>query len=166
MAKKKEEKTNVMRLLTAAKIPFTPHYYDHSDGQIDGNAIARKLSQPPEQVFKTLVTRGTGKSAKNYYVFVIPVEGELDLKAAAKAAGEKAIEMIHVNELLPLTGYIRGGCSPVGMKKPFPTFFDQSAEKQPTIMVSGGKIGTQVEVEPALLISYVKGTLVPLTKEE
>ena len=91
---KKEEKTNVMRLLTAAKIPFTPHYYDHSDGQIDGNAIARKLSQPPEQVFKTLVTRGTGKSAKNYYVFVIPVEGELDLKAAAKAAGEKAIEMI------------------------------------------------------------------------
>ena len=163
---KKEEKTNVMRLLTAAKIPFAAHYYDHEDGQIDGAAVARKLGQPPERVFKTLVTRGTGKSAKNYYVFVIPVEQELDLKAAAKAAGEKAIEMIHVSELLALTGYIRGGCSPVGMKKPFPTFFDQSAAAQPTIMVSAGRIGTQVEVEPGLLVPFVKGTLVPLTKEK
>ena len=162
---KKEEKTNVMRLLSMAKIPYTAHYYDHSDGEIDGVSVAHKLGQPPEQVFKTLVARST-RQASSCYVFVIPVEKELDLKAAARAAGEKAIEMLHVNELLPTTGYIRGGCSPVGMKKKFPTFFDQSARQQPTIMVSGGKIGCQVEVEPDRLVDYTGGSYQPLTVEE
>jgi Cys-tRNA(Pro)/Cys-tRNA(Cys) deacylase len=150
---KKPEKTNVMRLLTGAGIPFTPHYYAHEEGvAVDGATVAAITGQPPEKVFKTLVTRG-GK--KNFYVFVIPVEKELSLKAAAKAAGEKSVEMLHVNELLPLTGYIRGGCSPVGMKKLFPTFIDASALAQPTIMVSGGKIGTQVELEPQALAQLV-----------
>lgn len=161
---KKEEKTNVMRLLSAAKIPYTPHYYDHSDGLIDGAAVAKKLSQPPERVFKTLVTHSGGKTGRRYYVFVIPVERELDLKAAAKAAGEKSIEMLHVSELLPLTGYIRGGCSPVGMKKLFPTFFDASALGLSTIMVSAGKIGCQVEVAPESLMALVGGRPAPVAK--
>lgn len=161
---KREEKTNVMRLLSAAKIPYTPHYYDHSDGLIDGEAVARKLSQPPEQVFKTLVTQSIGKAGRHFYVFVIPVEKELDLKAAAKAAGEKSVEMLPLRELLPLTGYVRGGCSPVGMKKLFPTIFDRSALDFPTVMVSAGKIGCQVEAAPQLLIELVQGRTAPVAK--
>ena len=157
-----QDKTNVMRLLDQAKVAYTPHYYDHQDGAIDGIAVAQKLRQPLEQVFKTLVTRG---SSRNFYVFVIPVAEELDLKAAAKACGEKSIEMIHVKEINAITGYIRGGCSPIGMKKLFPTFLDESAETQPTVMVSAGKIGTQVELSPADLLRLVGAKLASLTKK-
>ena len=103
-----------MRILDKSKIQYTPHYYDHADGQIDGVAVAHKLGQKPEQVFKTLVTKG---ASGRYCVFDIPVEKELDLKKAAKAAGEKSVSMIHVKEINQVTGYIRGGCSPIGMKK-------------------------------------------------
>ena len=157
-----QDKTNVMRLLDQAKVAYTPHYYDHQDGAIDGIAVAQKLRQPLEQVFKTLVTRG---SSRNFYVFVIPVAEELDLKAAEKACGEKSIEMIHVKEINAITGYIRGGCSPIGMKKLFPTFLDESAEAQPTVMVSAGKIGTQVELSPADLLRLVGAKLASLTKK-
>lgn len=157
---KKEEKTNVMRLLAQADIPYTPHYYPHPDGPVDGATVARTLGQPTEKVFKTLVTRGASRGS--YYVFVVPVEKELDLKAAARAAGEKSVEMLHVAELLPLTGYVRGGCSPVGMKKLFPTFIDQSAKGQDTIMVSGGKIGTQVELDPEALCALIRGQFAPV----
>lgn len=148
-----EEKTNVMRLLEQKKIPFTPHHYDASDGAVDGVTVAQMTGQNPAQVFKTLVTRG----GKGFYVFVIPVEGHLDLKAAAKVAGEKSIEMIKQAELLPLTGYVHGGCSPVGMKKQFKTFLDESAQSFPTILVSGGKIGTQVELSPEDLVKLTRG---------
>ena len=164
MAKKsaKNEKTNVCRLLDQAGIPYETHFYPHGDEAVDGATVATILNQPTERVFKTLVTRGpTSKSG--CFVFVIPVAAELDLKAAARAAGQKSIEMLHVNELLGLTGYIRGGCSPVGMKKLFPTFIDQSALDQPTIMVSGGKIGIQVELAPTALAGLVKAQFAPLT---
>ena len=157
-----QDKTNVMRLLDRAKISYMPHYYDHQDGAIDGVAVAQKLGQPLTQVFKTLVTRGSGRSC---YVFVIPVAEELDLKAAAKACGEKSVEMIHVKEINALTGYIRGGCSPIGMKKLFPTFLDESAKNQETIMVSAGKIGTQVELSPADLAAFIGANFAPLTKK-
>ncbi len=156
-----QEKTNVMRLLDRAKIPYTPHYYDHRDGAIDGVAVAQKLGQPLEQVFKTLVTRGN----HSLYVFVIPVAEELDLKTAAKTCGEKSVEMVHVKELITLTGYIRGGCSPIGMKKALPTFVDESAKKQPAIMVSAGKIGTQVELSPADLTALIGAEFAPLIKQ-
>ena len=118
-----ENKTNVMRILDQKKIPYTPHTYPHGKEAVDGLTVAESLGLDPEQVFKTLVTRGN----KGYYVFVIPVADELDLKKAAKAAGTKSVSMLHVSELLPTTGYVRGGCSPVGMKKQFPTFFHESA---------------------------------------
>lgn len=158
-----QDKTNVMRLLDRAKIAYTPHYYDHEDGAFDGIAVAQKMGQPLSQVFKTLVTRGSGR---HYYVFVIPVAEELDLKAAAKACGEKSVEMIHVKEINALTGYIRGGCSPIGMKKLFPTFLDESAQRQNTIMVSAGKIGTQVELAPIDLIDFVGAKLAALAKKQ
>ena len=140
----KNVKTNVMRLLDGAKIPYKDHCYADT-GVVSGVDVARVLNQPPERVFKTLVTRGAGKA---YYVFVVPVEKELDLKKAAKAVGEKSIAMIHAKELLPLTGYIHGGCSPIGMKKPFPTFLEESAVLFDAILFSAGKIGYQVEVAP------------------
>ena len=157
-----QDKTNVMRLLEQAKIPYTPHFYEHKDGAIDGIAVAQKLGQPFHQVFKTLMTRGSGK---NCYVFVIPVAEELNLKAAAKVCGEKSIEMIHVKEINALTGYIRGGCSPIGMKKSYPTFLNESAKEQETIIVSAGKIGTQVELSPEDLSSYIGAQFAPLTKK-
>ena len=138
---KKEEKTNVMRLLDAAKIAYTPHSYDPSI--TDGQSIAAILGEDPNATLKTLVT--VSDSKKNY-VFVIPVKCELDLKACARAAGEKSISMIHQKELLPLTGYIHGGCSPVGMKKRFPTFFDASCKDLKTITLSAGKVGRQITV--------------------
>jgi len=116
----KELKTNVMRILDAAKIPYKPYFYENKDGKIDGVSVAQKLGQNVEQIYKTLVTRGAG----GYFVFVIPVAKELNLKAAAKSVGEKSVEMIHVTEINKITGYIRGGCSPVGMKKQFPTVID------------------------------------------
>ena len=142
---KSGEKTNVMRLLDSKKIPYTAHTYA-PDSTLTGEQIAEILGENPEHVFKTLVTQGKSGS---FYVFVIPVGGELDLKKAAKAAGEKAVAMIRQKELLPLTGYIHGGCSPIGMKKPFPTFLHETAQRLDRIFVSAGKVGFQIELSPA-----------------
>ena len=148
------EKTNVMRILDKAKVPYTPHYYSHDDGLIDAVSVAAKLGQPVERVYKTLVTRGTSKS---FFVFVLPAAMELNLKAAAKAVGEKSNEMIHVSEINAVTGYIRGGCSPIGMKKAYRTTFDERILSFSTVMVSGGKIGTQVELSPDDLLKLTRG---------
>lgn len=155
MAKEKDNKTNVMRILDKAKIPYQYYFYDHEDGKIDGISVAQKLGQSVEQVYKTLVTRG---ASREFYVFVVPVAKELNLKAAAKSVGEKSVEMIHVDEINKITGYIRGGCSPVGMKKLFKTVIDSSCEQLETIIVSGGKIGAQVELAPGALLSLIGGT--------
>ena len=164
MAKQKEEKTNVMRVLEQKKIPYTPHTYDHEEGvAVDGVTVARSLGRDPETVFKTLVARG---ASGGLYVFDIPVGDSLDLKKAARAVGEKSIAMLHQKELLPLTGYVHGGCSPVGMKKQYPTVFHETTEILDTIMVSAGKIGYQVELAPAALIELVGGTTADLTAEE
>lgn len=154
-------KTNVMRVLDRAKIPYHSHFYDHEDGKIDGISVAHKLGQKVEQVFKTLVTRG---ASREYYVFVVPVAKELDLKAAARSVGEKSVEMIHVDEINRVTGYIRGGCSPVGMKKQFRTVIDESCGAQPAIIVSAGKIGAQVELAPAALLKLIGGTTAPIAE--
>lgn len=151
MAKHKEEKTNVMRVLDQKKIPYTAHTYDPESG-IDGVSVARSLGQDPASVFKTLVARG---ASGGYYVFDIPVAATLDLKKAAHAVGEKSVAMLPQKELLPLTGYVHGGCSPVGMKKQFPTVFHETVELFDTICVSAGKIGAQVEVAPADLIALL-----------
>lgn len=156
-----EEKTNVMRVLDQKKVPYTPHHYAHPDGAVDGASVAALIDRDPAAVCKTLVTQG---ASKKYYVFVIPVLKELDLKAAAKAVGEKSIEMIKQAQLLPLTGYVHGGCSPVGMKKQFPTVLDQSVEGMDTITVSAGKIGSQVELAPAALAGLVRGSFAPVSK--
>lgn len=144
MAKQKEVKTNAMRILESMKIPFTQHAYE-CDEFVDGLQIAQALSLPPERVYKTLVTQGSGK---NYFVFVIPVAEELDLKKAARCVGEKSVEMIHVKDIFAITGYIRGGCTAVGMKKKYVTRIDQSAAAHPLIYVSAGKIGVQMELNP------------------
>ena len=162
MPKSKEEKTNVMRILEERGIPYTPHEYAHGDGPVDGVTVAAAIGRSPDQVFKTLVTRG---AKGGFYVFVIPVAASLDLKKAAKSAGEKSIEMIHVNEITPLTGYVRGGCSPVGMKKPFPTFFAEEIVLVDTVIVSAGKIGHQIETSPDDLISLVGGSVADLIVE-
>lgn len=139
--KQKTEKTNVMRLLEQKKVPYTAYYYGDTDA-VSGVEVAAVLGEDPARTFKTLVTTaGSGE----HYVFMVPVERELDLKKAAKAVQEKNIEMLKAKELLPLTGYIHGGCSPVGMKKRFRTVIDKSAEAFDTILFSGGKIGYQVE---------------------
>ncbi len=159
--KKDKNKTNVMRILEQADIPYTPHEYEHEEGAVDGVTVANRLGQNPDHVFKTLVCHG---HSGDHAVFVIPVAKELDLKKAAKAAGEKSVEMIPVKEINKVTGYIRGGCSPVGMKKPFKTVFDKSAEAIPVIIVSAGKIGYQVELEPRALIDFVGGITAEITK--
>ena len=156
-----EEKTNVMRVLDQKKVPYTPHHYAHPDVAVDGASVAALIGKAPASVCKTLVTQG---ASKKYYVFVIPVLKELDLKAAARAVGEKSIEIIRQAQLIPLTGYVHGGCSPVGMKKQFPTVFDQSVEGLDTITVSAGKIGAQVEVAPAALAGLVRGRFAPVAK--
>ena len=148
---KKEDKTNVMRALEQKDIPYTAHTYP-TDGAIDGVSVAAMLGQNVEQVFKTLVTRG---ASGGYYVFDIPVAENLDLKKAAKAVGEKSVAMIAQKELLPLTGYVHGGCSPVGMKKQFPTVFHETVILVDTICVSAGRIGYQVEVAPDALIDLL-----------
>ena len=145
MAKEKTEKTNVMRLLEQKGIPYTPHDY-RASGAVGGTEVAAALGEDPARVFKTLVTVG---ASGGYYVFVIPVAEELDLKKAPKAVGEKSIAMLPQKELLPLTGYLHGGCSPIGMKKPFPTVLHQSAAEQESIYVSAGKVGFQAELAPA-----------------
>ena len=152
MAKSKEEKTNVMRTLEQKKIPYTAHSYD-PEGPIDGVSVAQTLGQPPEQVFKTLVTKGASGA---YYVFDIPVAENLDLKKAAKAVGEKSVAMLPQKELLPLTGYVHGGCSPVGMKKQFPTVFHETVNDLELVAVSAGKIGHQVQVKPADLLNLLR----------
>lgn len=138
-----QDKTNVMRILDSKKIEYKAHYYTDSDA-IAGVDVVAALNENPDQVFKTLVTRG---ASKNYHVFVVPVSKELDLKKAAKSVNEKSIEMIKQKELLPLTGYIHGGCSPIGMKKQFNTVIDISAKNFETIFVSAGKIGYQIEMK-------------------
>lgn len=139
----KQEKTNVMRLLEQKKIPYKMHDYTES-GAIAGEDVARVLGENPDEVFKTLVT--VGKSKQNY-VFIVPVNKELNLKKAASAVGEKSIEMIKSKDLLPLTGYVHGGCSPIGMKKQFTTVVHNTAEAMENILFSGGKIGIQVELK-------------------
>ena len=156
-----EEKTNVMRILDQKKVAYTPHHYAHPDGAVDGVSVAALIDRDPSCVCKTLVTQG---ASKKYYVFVIPVLKELDLKAAAKAVREKSIEMIKQAQLLPLTGYIHGGCSPIGMKKQFPTVLDQSVENLPTVTVSAGKIGCQVELAPGELAALVRASFAPVGK--
>ena len=152
MAKNKEEKTNVMRTLEQKKIPYTAFSYD-PDGPIDGVSVAAETGLDAASVFKTLVTKGASGA---YYVFDIPVAENLDLKKAAKAVGEKSIAMLPQKELLPLTGYVHGGCSPVGMKKQFPTVFHETVNELDLIAVSAGKIGHQVQVKPADLLNLLR----------
>lgn len=153
-------KTNAMRMLDAKKIEYEVFAYDNEDGQIHGTAVAEKIGKPAETVFKTLVSH----SGPNLYVFVIPVAEELDFKKAAKAAGEKKIEMLPVKDLQKRTGYIRGGCSPVGMKKLYPTFIDSTAERLDTVAVSAGKIGQQMAVYPQLLAEVINAKFTDLIK--
>jgi len=145
---KNNDKTNVMRVLDSKKVSYTAHTYE-PDATMNGGEIAALLREDADKVFKTLVTQG--KSGQ-YFVFVIPVKTELDLKKAAKAANEKAISMIKQKELLPLTGYVHGGCSPIGMKKQFPTYMHETAGQYDTVFVSAGKVGYQVELPPEDLI--------------
>ncbi|MCR4740873.1 MAG: Cys-tRNA(Pro) deacylase [Lachnospiraceae bacterium] len=152
---KKGEKTNVMRVLDGKKISYVSHSYE-PDPSMTGEEIARILGEDPARVFKTLVTRG---KSGDFYVFVIPVTEELDLKKAAGICGEKAVAMIKQKELLPLTGYVHGGCSPIGMKKQFPTFINETAGTYDRIFVSAGKVGYQIELSSADLINAVGCTL-------
>ena len=159
----KDDKTNAMRILERQKVAYTPHSYPHEEGvAVDGATVAALIGRDPADVYKTLVAVG---ASKGHYVFVIPVEAELDLKKAAKAAGEKSIAMLPLKELTPLTGYVRGGCSPVGMKKAFPTFFHDAALQRQTVLVSAGRIGSQVEVAPDTLCQAVRGQFADLVKE-
>jgi len=151
----KQDKTNCMRVLESKMIPYTPHLYE-ADPTLSGGQIAALLGENPDQVFKTLVTVG---KPQRYYVFVIPVNTELNLKKAAAAAGEKSVAMIPQRDLLPLTGYVHGGCSPIGMKKRFPSFIHESAVSLPRICVSAGRVGCQAELAPADLIRVAE--LVP-----
>ena len=146
-------KTNAMRILDSKKIEYIVSTYDNKDGKIDGVSVAQKINKNPKEVFKTLVTQG---SDRELFVFVIPVESELDLKKAAKEFKVKALEMVHVKELFDLTGYVRGGCSPIGMKKVFSTIIDISAVNKEYIVFSGGKIGTQIKMNPLDLNKVIK----------
>ena len=154
------EKTNVMRVLDGKKISYTAHEYE-PDATMTGEEIAGILKEPAVHVFKTLVTQG--KSNRNY-VFVIPVGAELDLKKAAKAVGEKSVEMIHQKELLPLTGYVHGGCSPIGMKKAFPTLIHETASGMDRIFVSAGRVGAQIELDAEALRKTVSAQYADLIR--
>ena len=156
-----EVKTNVMRILDKQKIEYTPYFYDNKDGRIDGLAIAEKIGKPSNIVFKTLVTR----FERDFFVFVVPVEKELNLKKCAKAVGKKTVEMIRVDEINKATGYIRGGCSPIGMKKQYVTVVDTSALNCETIIFSAGKIGAQVELNPHDLEKVVPLTFQEITQD-
>lgn len=153
-------KTNAVRMLEAAGIKFRTAEYKVDENDLSGMHVAEQLGQPPEQVFKTLVLKG---EKTGYLVCCIPVNAELDLKKAAKAAKDKKVEMLHMKDLLSVTGYIRGGCSPVGMKKKFPTFIDETAILFDEIAVSAGIRGTQIIVEPNALCEYVEAEFVDLT---
>ena len=149
----KEAKTNAMRMLERAKVAYTSHEYPHEEGQaVDGANVARLTGQDPARVFKTLVTQGADR---NYYVFVVPVLAELDLKKAAKAAGVKSVAMIHVADINKVTGYIRGGCSPIGMKKKYPTYIDETSILFDEIAVSAGMRGEQIILAPDDLAKFV-----------
>jgi Cys-tRNA(Pro)/Cys-tRNA(Cys) deacylase len=157
---KKNEKTNVMRVLDQKKVSYVSHSYVDTDA-ISGVEVAKVLNQDPNQVFKTLVTIG---ASKKYYVYLVPVHKELDLKKAAKAVGEKSIVMLPAKDLLPLTGYIHGGCSPIGMKKQFQTIIDHTAANFDTIVFSAGKIGYQVELPLEELKKVIRFELKEITE--
>ena len=160
----KEAKTNAMRFLEKEKVAYTAHEYPHEEGvAVDGVTVARSMGEDPACVFKTLVTQG---ASRNYFVFVIPVAAELDLKAAARSVGEKSVAMIHVADINKVTGYIRGGCSPVGMKKQYVTVFDESALAREKIYVSAGRIGLQGCCAPAGLIRAGRARTAPPTRPE
>ncbi len=164
MAKKdksKDIKTNAVRMVEAAGLEYKLHTYEAPEGFLDGVSVAQQTGQNPERVFKTLVTVG---HSKEYYVCVIPVAEELDFKKAAKHFGEKNIEMIHAKDITKITGYIKGGCSPVGMKKQFHTAIDETGEMQDTICISGGKVGLQMEVDPVKLASLIGADFTDLVK--
>ena len=161
MAKEKIQKTNAMRLLDSAGLDYEMASYDYDESDLSGVHAAAELGVSPEIVFKTLVTRGDGNA---FFVFVIPVAESLDLKKAAKASGNKKIEMIHVKEILDITGYIRGGCSPIGMKKPFPTYIDETAQLYEKIYFSAGKRGVQIILDPEKLASVTGGIFTDLTE--
>jgi Cys-tRNA(Pro)/Cys-tRNA(Cys) deacylase len=161
MMEMSQAKTNAMRILDAKKISYDMLTYDNKDGKIDGVSVAGKIGRDPKEVYKTLVTQGASKAL---YVFVIPVEGELDLKKAAKAAGEKKVEMIPVKDIQKWTGYIRGGCSPIGMKKEYKTFLDQTCKELDVMIVSGGKIGVQIVIKPDSLEEIVQAKTADLLK--
>lgn len=157
---KKETKTNAMRILEKNKIDFKEYLYDCEEF-INGVAIAEKLNLPPEKTFKTLVTIG---KSRNYFVFVIPVAKDLDLKAAAASVSEKSVEMIPVKDITSVTGYIRGGCSPIGMKKQFKTVFDSSAKEFDTISFSGGRRGVQIEASPIAVAKLINAEFADITR--
>lgn len=154
-------KTNAMRILDQKKIDYNVITYDSNDGKIDGISVAEKIGKSSSVVYKTLVAQG---NSKNIYVFIIPVKEELDLKKAAKVAGEKKIEMIPVKDILKFTGYIRGGCSPVGMRKNYTTFIDDSASKIEEIIASGGKIGIQIELLTSQLAKVIEAKFEDIVK--
>ena len=162
MSHAKNTKTNAMRRLDQAKVPYRVNYYD-CDAFIDGIHIADLLHQPYERSFKTLVT--TGKSG-GHFVFVVPIAAELDLKKAAKAVGEKYIELLHVKDIRDVTGYIRGGCTPIGMKKQFPTVLDESALQFDEIIISGGCLGAQILLAPADLVKVTRALAADITEQE
>ncbi len=155
------KKTNALRLVDAANYNYTAREYDTSDGEISGVAVAAKIGEEPGRVFKTLVTEGKSTGLN---VFIIPSNAELDLKKAAIAAGDKNIEMIKARDLEPKTGYVHGGCSPIGMKKSLPTFIDESAILYKTIFVSGGRIGLQINIALPDLVSMTNAILCDLVK--
>ena len=160
MAKQKEVKTNAMRILESMKIPYQQYTYECEEF-VDGLRIADQLGLPLEKVYKTLVTVG---NSKDYFVFVIPIAEELDLKAAARSVGQKSVEMIHVKDINAITGYIRGGCTAIGMKKQYVTRIDSSAEHLEKIIVSGGRIGSQLELAPADLAKAARAEFADLIR--
>ena len=160
MAKNKDIKTNAMRILEKNRFPYHARFYECSEFT-DAGQIADLLELPHRLVYKTLVTQGAGRE---YYVFVIPIDSELDLKAAAASVGEKSVSMLHVKDIFTVTGYVRGGCTPVGMKKQFVTRIDSSAQVLESIIVSGGKIGVQIELAPEHLLAACGGEYADLTK--
>ncbi len=155
-----EIKTNVMRILEKEGIEYIAHEYPYGKEAVDGVSVAKLLGQNPEYVFKTLVTKGS----KDYYVFAIPVAEELDLKKCAKSVGEKSVEMIHVKDITKVTGYVRGGCSPIGMKKHYKTTFHITAQEIPQIIVSAGRIGSQIDLKPSELIRLTDGQCADIIK--
>ncbi len=157
----KQVKTNAMRILDQAHAAYQIHTYESDPEHIDGISVATKLNQNPEQVFKTLITLGNNH---NYYVFVVPVSSELDLKKCAAVVGVKSVEMIHVKDINKVSGYIRGGCSPIGMKKNYQTIFDETCLLYDSIIFSGGKIGCQIEMSPQIIIKLLDANTADISK--